>query len=533
MTCWFGMLGLCLVLQVPSPEPPLEAHKKLEAERRSIIARETAELTTLADVLSRQANTEAARLVRSALAAPASHDGPTRFFPLPEVVEPHTATEPRLPAEAEGIRARAAAALFDLARHAAQGESGQYALASVCLRAVIERDPDHKEARRLLGFVPHGGGWATPFAVRRLLEKNVNHPIFGWVPADWVPHLERGELPAPQSKGQRKTRWLPVAEADRLRADWNPPWKFATEHFEVQSNVTLAEAITLGRRLEAFHDLFMTMLADILGENVPLIRRYKDPKLTGDGQSLPRLHQVQYFGSKAEFVDRLSPILGPEVALNLGFYDPPKSGRGRVPAYFFRDPDGQIPEIATLFHEVSHQLLFETAGPNSYTKNNGNFWVFEGLGAYFETVTPLPDGSLEVGGLVGPRIAEAFNSLIVRRQAVPLQEFVAFDEGKFRDKVQVYQNYQQAMALAVFLMQWNQGAYRGDFLDYVRDAYHGKIKRGSAGRSLKDHLQKPYSVLEKQFLSFLQDGMAQPGKDLSEPRPRPASAGAIRTVPGR
>ena len=104
------------------------------------------------------------------------------------------------------------------------------------------------------------------------------------------------------------------------------------------------------------------------------------------------------------------------MALNLGFYDPPKSGRGRVPAYFYRDPDGQIPETATLYHEVSHQLLFETAGPNSYTKNIGNFWVFEGLGTYFETVTPQPDGSLEVGGLVGPRIAEAYQSLVVRRR---------------------------------------------------------------------------------------------------------------------
>ena len=45
-------------------------------------------------------------------------------------------------------------------------------------------------------------------------------------------------------KGQRKARWLPVAEADRLRADWNQPWTFTTEHFEIQTNVPLAEAIT-------------------------------------------------------------------------------------------------------------------------------------------------------------------------------------------------------------------------------------------------------------------------------------------------
>ena len=531
MTCWSWLAGLCFLLQVPPPTSGAETTQRLEAARRSIITREAAELSTLAEDLARRGNGDAANLVRALLPRAVSPNGPTRFMPLPEVVEASQPKDAGASKEVQQIRGRYASALYDLAREAALAESAQFALASTCLRGVLEREPDHREARRLLGYVPHGGGWATPFAVSQLKLNNVDHATFGWVPAPWVPHLDGGELPAPQGKGQRKTRWLPVAEADRLRADWDRRWKFATEHFEVQTNVTLAEAITFGRRLEAFHDLFMTLLADILGENVPLIRRFKDPKLTGDGHSTTKLHQVYYFGSKAEFVSYLTPTLGAQVALNLGFYDPPKTGRGRVPAYFYRDPTGQIPEIATLYHEVSHQLLFETAGPNSYTKNAGNFWVFEGLGAYFETVTPQSDGSLEVGGLVGPRIAEALRSIVVRRHMVPMAEFVAFDEPTFRDKVQIYHNYQQAMALTVFLMQWNQGAYRDAFLDYVRDAYHGHIKRGS-NRSLKDHLGQPYAVVEKQFLTFLQGGKAiGPGPLPDEAKP--GLGEGIRTVPGR
>ena len=121
------------------------------------------------------------------------------------------------------IRQRAAAALFNVAVKAAHSESPQYSLASVCLRAVSSATPTTKKR----------GGCSDMFlmaeAGRRhsrcqLKKKSVNHPTFGWVPADWVPHLDRGELPAPLAKGQKNPHWLPVAEADRLRADWNPPW---------------------------------------------------------------------------------------------------------------------------------------------------------------------------------------------------------------------------------------------------------------------------------------------------------------------
>src|SRR5262249_11143240 len=147
----------------------------------------------------------------------------------------------------------------------------------------------------------------------------------------------------------------------------------------------------------------VTLLVDILGENLAVIRRFQDPALVGEPLYKP--HLVSYFSSKQEYVEFLSRKLGgTDLSQSLGYYDPPKPGRGgRAPAYFFRDPDGQLPVTATLYHEVSHQLLFETAGPNAYTKNAGNYWVFEGLGTYFETVQPQPDGSLEVGGLVGRR----------------------------------------------------------------------------------------------------------------------------------
>ena len=508
-------IGLSLVLQVPPPETGPPVPIELKATRRAIEEREAKALESLAASLTGDMMTQAQSEVRRLLPRTKPSDGASRVTPLPEVVLPQgrglasvssgsgkptgKASSQAWLAEVQKIRLKTASELFELAKRAAAARPPEYAHAAVCLREVLQRHPDHPEARRLLGFVPYEGGWARPFAVRKLKEGNVNHRIFGWVPADWVQHLDRGELPDYSVRGQ-KVRWLPAQEADRLRSNWKNPWQITTEHFEIQSDVTLREAIEFARRLEAFYDVFFTLLADLVGENLPLARRFRSPSLTGEISYRP--HQVYYFATKDEYVTHLTPLTGGDIDQSLGYYNPPRPGKGnRAIAYFFRDIDGQLPVTATLYHEVSHQLLFETAGPNAYTKNVGSYWVFEGLGTYFETVTPQSDGSLEVGGLVGERLAAARNSFSEGR-FLPLEQFLTLDQNAFNRRERVHANYQQAMALAVFLMQWNEETYRDAFLDFVRDAYRGRIKR-STGRSLEDRLGEPLRVIETQFRDFL------------------------------
>jgi len=541
------LLAWAVFLQVPPPSTANDVARELESARRWVLTRESAALDELAEELTRLNQPEAAAELRKLPHSAASPDGPTRVIPLPEVVGPGgkppagadrvsgredprsvLRLDPQRRAKFAEIRSEAASKLFEVAQRAAKSDPPRYSLASLCLRSVLERHPDHSEARRLLGYVRHDDGWARPFAVRKLKEGNVNDPTYGWVPSDWPPHLKRGELPAPLGRGQRKERWLPAAEADRLRSGWDPPWQITTEHFKLLTSVPLAEAIRFGRRLEAFHDLFTALLADILGENLPLVRRFRDPAMTGEPDYQP--HVVYYFASKSEYVDFFQNKAGaPDLEQSLGYYEPPKPGRKRAPAYFFRDPDGQLPVEANLYHEVSHQLLFETAGSNAYTKNAGNYWVFEGLGTYFETVSPQEDGSLEVGGLVGRRIEEAFKSLVDQKREIPLAHFIALDQQEFKkDNPRIFLYYQQAMALAVFLMQWRDGTYRDAFLDYVHDAYRGRIKR-TTGRSLQDRLGQPYETLDRQFLTFLESGRARAGRN--EVAPANSNSGGIRTVP--
>ncbi|MGO9598248.1 MAG: DUF1570 domain-containing protein [Isosphaeraceae bacterium] len=513
------ILGLTLLAQVPPPAIGPAARDDLKACREAILKREAKELEALAQRLERRGGSDEAAAVRRLFATAGAHHGVSSLAPLPQVVpgrgeglasiagKPSEKTALFGRQELEQARSRAASELYALAKRAAATNPPHITQTALCLRAILERTPDHPEARRLTGYVPYNGGWARPFAVRQLKAGNVDHPVFGWVPADWVVHLDRGELPAPASRGQKQVRWLPARQADSLRASLQNPWQIATEHFEIQADVPLGEAVEFARRLEAFYDLFFTLMADVVGENLPLARRLRSAALSGEGSY--RTHQVWYFASDEEYVKHLTPLAGAGISGSLGYYNPPRPGKGsRSVAYFFRDQGGQLPVTATLYHEVSHQLLFETAGPNAYTKNAGNYWVFEGLGTYFETVTPRLDGTLEFGGLAGPRMAAA-RRMLGAGKFVPLDQFLQLDQNAFNRDERIRENYQQAMALAVFLMQWDGAVYRDAFLDYVRDAYRGRIKR-STGRSLEDRVGKPLPVLEGQLRAFLAAGEGLP-----------------------
>ena len=111
--------------------------------------------------------------------------------------------------ELAAIQKQTVAALEKLSARALGADVKHYSMADACLRAILVRDPDHAEARRLLGYVAHDGGWATPFAVDQFKKGKVLHSTYGWVDATWVPHLERGELPARGMTSPKGVRWLP------------------------------------------------------------------------------------------------------------------------------------------------------------------------------------------------------------------------------------------------------------------------------------------------------------------------------------
>ncbi|MFO0958002.1 MAG: DUF1570 domain-containing protein [Isosphaeraceae bacterium] len=474
-----------------------------QADHRAILDREAKALRALGDGLARRGDAGRAGSIRD-LADPAvaSNSALIRIKPLPEVVpggggglasRPPAALDP----EVSAIRDRAAEELFQLAGQAAR--ANRVAVADACLRGVIDRQPDHSEARRLLGYVRHQGGWASPFAVEMLRKKKVDHPVFGWIDSDWVPRLEQGELPGRVVNGKPE-QWLPAAQADAMRSDIRRGWEINTAHFSIRTDVPLDKAIAFGRKLEHFREAFHASVGDIFGAEAPLVRRFQN-------KSVPSVkpHEVWYFATKAEYVDHLRPTHGDGVELELGRYDPsPRRGSpGR--SYFYRDDSGPIPIDATVYHEASHQILFESGVRTGYEGNLGQYWVFEGLGTYFETLEIAEDGTIELGGFVGPRLSVARQRIHDQAEIVPLTKLLGMNRSQFDGSSggDVYLHYAQAMALAVFLMHGEGGRYRPAFLDYAGDAYRGNYRRGTKAEPLPERLGISAERLQEEFRRYL------------------------------
>ena len=332
-----------------------------------------------------------------------------------------------------------------------------------------------------------GGCWATsrtkaagpgrsPFASSR--TGLVNHPIFGWVPSDWVPHLERGELPAPSVRVQDKVRWLPAAEADRLRANWNNPWKITTEHFEIQTDVPLAEAIALRAAARGvLRPLLRAAWPTWSARTCPWPGGSAHPSLTAEAAYRP--HQVYYFATKEEYVEHLRASVGVGHRPEPGLLQPApgRPGQPRPRPTSSATPAASSPSRRRSTTRSRTSSSSRRPDPTPTRRTRATTGSSRGWDLLRDRLAPArrlargrrPRRRADRGGTSGRSRTAG---------SCPCEPFVRLDQNGFNRADRIYVHYQQAMALTVFLMQYDDAAYRDAFLDYVRDAYRGRIKTG-------------------------------------------------------
>jgi hypothetical protein len=353
-------------------------------------------------------------------------------------------------------RKKYADALFDLAKRAA--EAGQLSLAFQWTTEALRENPDHADARRVLGYEQRDGKWLTPYGVRMAEAGKEWQAKFGWLTPRDASRYEAGE----RFVGGR---WVSPEEDAARHRDMRSGWQVRTDHFLVTTNYSLEAAAELAARLERLHQVWRQLFAGFyLTENE--VRRLFA------GQRQPRKQvrpfRVYYHRDREEYALALRKRQ-PRIAQTLGIYfDDTRE------AHFFAGADQ---DAGTLYHEAVHQLFQETKPAARRIGGLANFWVIEGVATYFETLTEHNDPRTGLYFSIGESRAgrmPAARQRLMEGFYIPLAELTQLGKDELQRHAEIGKVYSQSAGLAAFFMDGEQGRYREPLVRYLDVVYAGR-----------------------------------------------------------
>ena len=364
------------------------------------------------------------------------------------------------------LRQEHAAALYRLSREALH--RGLPTLAYQLVRDVAFYDPDHEMARRFLGYVRYSQQtddgprliWTTPFTAEKLRRNEVWHDRFGWLPKEHVPRYEAGER-------YYLGRWISAAQEAELRRDFSRAWEIRTEHYLVKTNYSLERGVELAAKLEEFHGFFRELYAGFFEMPEQMLKLFAGSRRA---LRLPDPYIVHYYRTRGEYLERLAGKI-PQIAETNGLYY--TSDRT---AYFYDDPEGN--NDATLYHEASHQLFYESQPAERPVGEAAHFWVVEGIACYMESFSPS-EGQYALGDPGFIRFHWARHRLLEEEYYVPLVQFCALGQRQFQDgaREDLQKRYSQASGLAHFFMHYDGGRYREALVQHLLQLYTADPRR--------------------------------------------------------
>jgi hypothetical protein len=326
--------------------------------------------------------------------------------------------------------------LFQLANQAAG--AGELSLAFEWATEAVRENPDHVDARRVLGYERHEGQWLTPFARRMVESGKVWNPHKGWIAADAAAE------PKPGKDG----------------------WQVRTDHFLVTSNHSLEAAAELAARLERLYQVWQQLFAGFC-----FSEREVRELFSGDRQARlrHRSFRVFYHRDKTDYVATLARRQ-PRIAETLGIYfDAPRE------AHFFAGDDQ---DAGTLYHEAVHQLFQETRPAARHVGARANFWIVEGVATYFETLSEHrdPEAGLyyTIGQSTQGRLPAAKRRLLVDGYFVPIDQLVRLGKDDVQRYPELAKLYGQSAGLAAMLMDGAEGRFREPLVEYLSAVYAGR-----------------------------------------------------------
>jgi hypothetical protein len=382
------------------------------------------------------------------------------------------------------VDAEKAAAAFELAKQAAEAGDVSVALQHACKAATL--DPDHAEARQLLGYQRVGAHWAGAYAQRMLDSGHVWRREFGWIKAE---HVDKYE----QSLRPWAGRWITAEEDAQRHASIDRGWTVRTDHFLVTTNVDRAAAADLAVRLETLYQLWRQLFGEFAVRPAVLEARLEGKQAKG---IVPRPFRVIYHRSREEYNAALIRRQ-PQIDITLGIYfDADRQ------SHFFAGAD-QDP--GTIAHEAVHQFFYESAAkPARRLAVSANVWAVEGAACYFESLVERHANSsgrtFTIGTPEAGRLAAARHRRVVDNYYVPLAELSELGMTDLQHRPDIARLYSQSAGLAAFFIDYKGGQYREAFRELLTLVYAGR----DTADKLSELTGRSYAELDREYHAFME-----------------------------
>jgi hypothetical protein len=295
-------------------------------------------------------------------------------------------------------------------------------------------------------------GEAEVYSWRRLLlRRDLEHAHLA------LGHKKRGKSWAMPLDG----RWVDWDKRVELAKDWGSAWELRSLHYELRSNLPLQASLDALLDLERLYRAFF----GIFGAELVLYDVCKP------------MH-VHLHADAASY---------PEVSTELGFYEP-ETDTLRVKA------DKGL-EFWVVAHELTHQLLHDTAIREQSDGNSIPAWLNEGLADYMAACVQSTSPLVFVAGAVD---ATRFQAHARAKDPFDLTRVLSFSTGDYAATSDLNLKYAQSYTLVHFLLHGREGRYRAGFLEFLRAVYRNK----GSSTDLKNALGVEWRPLEKEWHAY-------------------------------
>jgi len=353
-----------------------------------------------------------------------------------------------------------AESLFELAKN--ESKESRAAWAYQLLHEVLRENPDHAEARQILGYQKVASA--------------------GWILAG------KSTLPTPVRKAHLKYGW----GAGKY-------WRHETPHYSIATSTSVKQAIELGQKMEELHALWRQAFFSFWTNQPALEHRFgggKEPLVKE-----PKKLDVVLFKDREEYVAILKPG-EPKIELTTGIY------LDKEQTVFLYA--GDVTRTATWYHEATHQLFQEIDRFPPEPGSKGNFWMVEGMALYMESLTrhqvsgaagsPSGGSYWTLGGWESDRLQFARYRGLSGDFLMPLEKLSAMGRKDLQASEDIRKIYSQAAGLSHFLMDAQDGLYREPAISIFRALYDGRDTTGAFAKVLG----ASNAELDRDYLAYLE-----------------------------